>query len=205
MTASHPPRLATWLLKRFLSDAQHESLIGDLVEEYRGGRSSLWYWRQVLIAIVVSTYREISAHKSLAIRALAVTFLVYHFLWLVVVRTALDEIQRAVFWMFAGPRGLPGWPPYYDDFHRVLLTLAGVATGWIVANLHREHRAAMVLLCGAALPFLELPLLIADSLHYQTNLSDVIAMVTFTIMGMVGILIGGLLGKSGEPAQPEIA
>jgi hypothetical protein len=187
-----------------VSETRHEPLIGDLLEEYRGGRSSLWYWRQVLIVIMLSTYREIRAHKSLAIRALAVTFFVYHFLWLVVVRMALNEIQRAVFWMFAGPRGLPGWPPYYDDFHRVLLTLAGVATGWIVAKLHRQRGTAMVLLCATALPFLELPLFIADSLHYQTNLSDVIAMVTFTILGMLGILIGGLLVKSGESVSPGI-
>jgi hypothetical protein len=103
------------------------------------------------------------------------------------------QIQSVVFWMFAGGHGLPGWPPYFDGLHRVLLTFAGAVTGWTVARLHPQHQGTMVLLSAMALPFLQLPLFVADSLHYETSLSDVIAMATFTLLGMTGILIGGLI------------
>jgi hypothetical protein len=48
---ARPPLLATWLLTHFTSDGRSESLIGDLIEQYRGGRSSAWYWRQAVTAI----------------------------------------------------------------------------------------------------------------------------------------------------------
>jgi signal peptidase I len=51
MTAVTPPRLATWLLQRCAGGYRCESLAGDLIEEYHAGRSSAWYWRQVLLAI----------------------------------------------------------------------------------------------------------------------------------------------------------
>jgi hypothetical protein len=40
---SRPPTVATWLLKHFRSGPRNDSLIGDLTEEYRRGRSSAWY------------------------------------------------------------------------------------------------------------------------------------------------------------------
>ena len=51
MTEKQPPVLATWLLKR--AARGNEALVGDLLEEYRRRRSTLWYWRQVLTTVVV--------------------------------------------------------------------------------------------------------------------------------------------------------
>jgi preprotein translocase subunit SecY len=51
MTEQQPPALATWLLKR--AARGNEPLVGDLLEEYRRGRSAVWYWRQVLTTVVV--------------------------------------------------------------------------------------------------------------------------------------------------------
>jgi len=48
-----PPRVATWLAQRLVSGPKRESLLGDLIEQYRQGRSGIWYWRQVLAAILV--------------------------------------------------------------------------------------------------------------------------------------------------------
>src|SRR5262249_3751810 len=61
------PKAATWLLKYF--GCQNEALIGDLLEEYRQGRSAAWYWRQVLMAILVGCGGEVRANKLLAVRA----------------------------------------------------------------------------------------------------------------------------------------
>lgn len=46
-----PPAPATWLLRHFGPQFNAEALAGDLLEEFREGRSRAWYWRQVLAAI----------------------------------------------------------------------------------------------------------------------------------------------------------
>jgi len=56
MTEMRPPVLATWLLKH--AARGNDALVGDLFEEHRRRRSSVWYWRQVLTAVVVSLSRE---------------------------------------------------------------------------------------------------------------------------------------------------
>ena len=144
MTALQPPPLATWLLRQFVDGARNEPLLGDIVEEYRAGRSSFWYWRQVLVAILQSCFKDIRAHRLLALRAVVTTILVYHLLWIFVVNDAMMQIQSLVFWLFAGPHGLPAWPPYFDGLTRALLTLAGAITGWSVARLHRPYESTTV-------------------------------------------------------------
>ena len=66
-----PPTLATWLLTRFASGENRESLIGDLIEQYSGGRSSAWYWRQTISAIITSFSADVWQHKALAIFVVA--------------------------------------------------------------------------------------------------------------------------------------
>jgi exosortase/archaeosortase family protein len=61
MKSSEPPRLATWLLEHLAQRSKNEGLAGDLVEEFRQGRSVGWYWRQVLGAIVVRFSNEMHA------------------------------------------------------------------------------------------------------------------------------------------------
>ena len=53
-----PPRVATWLAQHLIRDRRRDSLIGDLIEQHEHGRSSLWYWRQVLQAILVGSLAE---------------------------------------------------------------------------------------------------------------------------------------------------
>jgi hypothetical protein len=60
-----PSNITELLLKRFGVD---DALIGDLTEEY-GRRSAVWYYRQVLVAIIGSVLRAIREHRLLAARA----------------------------------------------------------------------------------------------------------------------------------------
>lgn len=48
-----PPRLATWLMEQFSPLLQNTPLAGDLVETFKQGRSSSWYWRQVFWAVLI--------------------------------------------------------------------------------------------------------------------------------------------------------
>jgi hypothetical protein len=71
MMSRNPPRVADWLLARFASGPQRESLIGDLLEQYQRGRSASWYWRQTIGAIVIGAVAEAWQHKGLAISVVA--------------------------------------------------------------------------------------------------------------------------------------
>jgi hypothetical protein len=88
MKASRPPRLADWLLFRLASGSRPHSLIGDLHEQYQRGRSSLWYWRQIVQAIVLST--------GISLRRNAIALGLFWILGLVLVQS--------------GERLLGGWP-----------------------------------------------------------------------------------------------
>jgi len=61
MKSSQPPSLATWLLEHLLPRGGNEPLAGDLSEGYSQGRSAAWYWRQVLVAIMVGFSKELRA------------------------------------------------------------------------------------------------------------------------------------------------
>lgn len=64
MKQSHPPRLATWMLRHMLPGEHHDALVGDLLEEFRAGRSAGWFRRQVLAGIAVAYGRKLRANGS---------------------------------------------------------------------------------------------------------------------------------------------
>jgi O-antigen ligase len=85
MTQRSPPRLATWILLHVASDYRHDSLIGDLIEEFEHGKTRVWYWKQVFAALGVTGAKRLrtaltgSAANSMlrvAAESLAVTGLV---------------------------------------------------------------------------------------------------------------------------------
>jgi hypothetical protein len=53
MKRRNPPIVAVWMQEHFVPGDSNEALAGDLLEEFSQGRSTLWYWRQVLMAIVL--------------------------------------------------------------------------------------------------------------------------------------------------------
>lgn len=63
-----PPRLAAWLVAHLATRYARDSLLGDLLEEYGQGRSSLWYWKQVAIAtgLKVCNALRITGQRSVA-------------------------------------------------------------------------------------------------------------------------------------------
>jgi len=70
MRRTEAPPLATWLLEHGIPGDYDEALAGDLLEEFRSGRSDGWFWRQVLAACAVSWGRSLRARIPLFVFAL---------------------------------------------------------------------------------------------------------------------------------------
>lgn len=65
MRGSDPPRLAVALLQRFLH--HNEPLAGDLLEGFAAKQSRLWFWRQVLLAIVFDRWKPRNGERPLGL------------------------------------------------------------------------------------------------------------------------------------------
>jgi hypothetical protein len=50
-----------YLLNRFGSPYRRDSLAGDLIEQFRSGRSTRWFWLQVLSAILAARMRTVES------------------------------------------------------------------------------------------------------------------------------------------------
>jgi hypothetical protein len=71
MSGRTPPALALWLLERCGSGSHAESLAGDLIEQYRQGRSLGWLCRQVAMALGVALLRICSALPWMSVARVA--------------------------------------------------------------------------------------------------------------------------------------
>jgi hypothetical protein len=58
MKTSRPPILATKFLDMLAPGPHGDAVAGDLIEQYRQGRSAAWYWRQVLLAVLVGHAKD---------------------------------------------------------------------------------------------------------------------------------------------------
>jgi hypothetical protein len=126
MRSDRAPAFPTWLVECFCGDA---AIAGDLIEEYRERRSSLWYWQQTLIAIGACSCFRISDHKWLAVRAIATGWL---FSW-VVIRLGMAGVVHP-WWDSVAPPAL----------YPVIASLAWLGNGWVIGRLHRPYSTAMV-------------------------------------------------------------
>jgi hypothetical protein len=205
MRNSKPPALATWLLEHFRSGSRNEYITGDLMEAYQTGYSRAWYWKQVLAAIVVSLYQEITAYPVLALRAIAVgmgTWFIYRYG--VAPRLLSPLIRR-----FLQPSGFP-FSPWGLTWWTLSLTVSA-ASGWIIARLDRPHRTGMVLVFATFSFFLQLkrlPWLWFDGANTLTNIRFVpylLNNLAALTLPSLAILFGGLWGASpeSEPKRQE--
>jgi hypothetical protein len=121
-----------------------ETLAGDLIEQHAVGRSGRWLWRQVLMAVVISTFREVCARKRPALLAVIVGWAV-----LVLFVGAFETLHTQLtvgalisaklwWWQYVGIP-LEPWTTY------ALAVASGIASGWTVARLARRSGSHFVL------------------------------------------------------------
>ncbi len=128
--------------------------MGDLVEQFRRGRSSSWYWRQTVNAMFTGAIQDVREHKLLALRAVGIGVSSMWMFW------ALASLPLRTIWVLSNGGLYVGghwmtldysWMHYRGYLALLLIVVGSAGSGWIVARLHREHQTAMVLAFLAAL------------------------------------------------------
>jgi hypothetical protein len=187
-----------WIFDRLALDV---ALVGDLREERAQGRSTIWHWRQVLIAICIGISRPIFQHKVLALRALA-TGCAVNAVWLFLWSKFLHV-------------GLPVRPEisFESIGSLAIILLTQVATGWVVARTHRPYAIPMVLVFVIWLVLWhlgsssEVKALLAGSFGKPEFLPYLVWYLAPECVVVVGLLLGSIAGASatkGTPSVPKV-
>jgi hypothetical protein len=92
MKQAKTPAVATWILEHMPLGVCDEALAGDLLEDFRQGRSLPWFWRQVLVAILLGFFKEIRSQWTAAAFAFLWTLPVPAFWFLMVLK-----LERSTF------------------------------------------------------------------------------------------------------------
>jgi hypothetical protein len=126
-----------------------EPLVGDLVEEWPR-RSSAWFWRQVVFAMLAKAGATVSAalrepqRLTGALGASAI-FLILSF-QVVVAGSLLDDLIRRIDRTQIPRIDRPEWLLFF-----VLLSLpVAWSIGWAIGVLHHRSRAASVIIAGTS-------------------------------------------------------
>ena len=118
--------VGTWLLDRFCTEP---AVAGDLLEEYRKGQTTRWYWKQVAAAVCAYSWSAVWEHKWLTLRAIATGWL-FSF---VVIRMGMHDIVH--------PRWDAVAPP---ALYPIVAYVPWFVNGWMIGRLHRPYSTAMV-------------------------------------------------------------
>jgi len=176
----NPPALATALLERFIPPRTSTSLIGDLIEEHRNGRSRAWYWQQTIMALTMSAFRQAREHKFQATSAIVLGYLC---------AIPLCYFASSAVGKFVGGYTVVG---AYLLFLPVAF-LSAAFSGWIVS---RSHSRAMVLVWATFIIIASAVALAVYVLFPIDRMSlpmTVVVLAQDFVVGPLGVLAGGLL------------
>jgi hypothetical protein len=187
MKPSKPPALATWLVEHIQFSATDGAIAGDLLEEFTQGRSAAWYWRQVLVAIIVGYGKEVRNHWILAIRAVLIGLAVSTGVS-ILLHSLIDTLHEHGM-MHSIPRFAP-WA--------LTSFLSGIISGWFVAFLHPKNRRAMLLTFAGTL--LIWSLMGRGVMPGSERLASLL--IDYVVV-MVGIVAGALMIRGANGAPPS--
>jgi hypothetical protein len=175
--------LPTKLLESLVPQRTSEALLGDLIEQFDGGRSRTWYWRQAILALVISAGREVRTSKLRTGCAILVGYLTGASLCYFTTSLAARLVES------------------YTAVYLVFLPLAfgsAAASGWVV---RRSFPRAMVLVFSG---FCVVASVAAFAVYAWLPVFDripvpflVLILVTDFIVAPLGVLAGGLWGSPG--------
>ena len=197
MKKSRPPFIAAWLLDRFGADPQLDAIAGDLIEEYRLGRSRFWYWREVITAMIAGVWAGFRDHTMVVLRAFAIgSVLTYVTVWII---GPFEASLIAPYIALVVPR-------LYESGIVMGMLIGGpwcCLTGWIVARF--AYRCRIPAVVGFAMSFLLLGL-IGNCLWMITQGND----PRFVWLSLFGLLLltililfgGGLLTGPPKRSMP---
>jgi hypothetical protein len=199
MNTSQPPRAARFLLERLAPP--NESLVGDLAEAYREGRSDLWYWRQAVGAIVTAGIREVQAHPVAVIRSLLIGWMAVWVLGFYSGNFAvsLDQwlFERGVRWFYMHGYGLrpAAWVIW------VIGAFSHAFGGTLAVRYYHGHRRLMAVVYAGTVLCVDIPLfgrwiyhtVMTPPPYYGEVVYAPIAVVTIALVVMpAAALLGGL-------------
>src|SRR5437762_3705306 len=59
-----PPKTASWLLRRLGWSRNNDVMLGDLYEQFARGKSRLWFWQEVFVAIIAEAHVSLLSIRS---------------------------------------------------------------------------------------------------------------------------------------------
>jgi len=190
--------LLTRVLLSQIAGYRAESLIGDLTEQYVQGRGALWYWRQVMLAILTSYLRLLRIHGlsffgAIAVGAAGVQTCLALVQWMseamwrwelamfgpALTAADLRALEHILFWV--------AWTPFTAVIYSIL--------GRLIAAIHPAHSRWVVCLFTAFILQSRLPWTIrlflideGDGLYVSYAVQD----LTATLICVVGAWLGFL-------------
>jgi hypothetical protein len=213
MSVTQPPRLASWLLRRFARGPKRESLAGDLDEQFARGRPASWYWRQVLSAILIDVASDVLEHKRLALRSVMIMLAIVvpwvEITWALYLRVSEKWINP---WVNGSDVLFELWIPFGGGLC-LIWCVGSAASGWVNGRLGGHHRSAMV----AAAALAQIPLTLWWSSPVWLHLGMISRVgpklwvpnyiwAVVVLVGMpVSTVLGGLLAADSDDAtQPDV-
>jgi hypothetical protein len=191
MTLRTPPKSARSLLERLGPADRRESLVGDLTEQYQRGRSSLWFWRQSLMTILIGAARDLRRDTGQVMHAVVTGVGVV----VLYVQVAFLPLTAGVGYLVSGSKfWRAAWWLQWAIFFPLNFS-GGVLAGWLVARFHRPQLAAALSLLAGTWIAMDLPSLwrLAPDAWGYPNYRYQLALNLGQLFCMVlGIFVGGL-------------
>jgi hypothetical protein len=178
-----PPALATALLELLIPPRTSAGLIGDLIEEYRNGRSRTWYWQQTIVALVRSAFREGREHKLQASSAIVLGYLC---------GASLCYFTTSAAGKFVGGYTVVG-------AYLLFLPLAFISaaiSGWILSRIHSRSMVLVFAIFCVIASVVALAVYVLFPLDRMPLPMTVVVLVVDFIIAPIGVLAGGLLGPT---------
>ena len=193
-----PPRIASLILQRLAPG--NEALHGDLDEEFSSGRSSVWYWRQVMAAIarqgpLAVRARGLVEAENFATGIITLVMIGFYAVFVVNVTDWLLRFEGVGAWA-----RLPNALGAVNGGAFALTFILGLGAGRWIAKGHLGHRVAAIITFGGATMLCAIAALKAVSIatESQAFLPEIVEQVAITAPFVIG-LVGGVSAVGFRP------